>query len=436
MGRKLLSPLDLGGNGIQNLLDPSLAQDGATKHYVDHQVGIGVNDPLFRWRRNYAKRYHRGVGVFTIGDSILFGDGGTISSPPWRAGYASTMQMQLTALLNGAPPLARKPDAEISLASYLPGYTGGYHVRTANMFDGNSPSSWATVAGSVTQIDRGMGGRSAQINASSRIAYTAQSANGFYWFFEDGASNSGAPAISIYGGDQASTRSSQYIDNFAQTMTPANAQYSTSVSAVDLPARGKWTIEFSPATGTPVLGGIYVLDQDYQQGVRVWNGCLGATTSGSWNAGNTQSNSALTAATVTGGLGWPVSLLVIYLGANDYGNNINPSTYQTNLLAIIDNYRAVFTPSPAVLLVSHFARYDVTSPTYPWSTYQIAMQNVKGLRSEVEYLDLSPYFPVSQATDTDDDLVDTSGVHFTQAGQAVAAQIIAQKLMAPYVFSV
>lgn len=419
MGRKFLSPLDLSGQPITSL-----------------STGYrSTTDPLYPWRRWYAKRHATQVGIVCIGDSILFGDGDTIATPPASDQFQSTIQLQLQAILNHATPFSRQSAETLQPGAYRPGNAGGYFVRMANYYyDGNAPTPFFTAAGSTSASLFGLGGATTQMASGTILSHTAQSATGFAWFYEDGVSNVGMPAVSIYAGDYSATRTGILVNNSAQTANTGKAQYATTVNLTNTSARGKWTFEWSVASGTPRVSGLYVLDGDEFSGVKILNNCLGGSVSADWASTGTRGVSQ-----TNGIAAWtPIvsnGLVILYIGANDYSNGVNPSTYQTNLATIISNYRtALGVSNIPVLLVSHFARFDVTSPAFPWSQYQAAMKAVAAAGTNVDYLDLSPYFPASQAADTDGDLIDTTGVHFTRQGQGVAAQVIADKLMSGQVF--
>jgi lysophospholipase L1-like esterase len=396
-------------------------------------VGSSTADPLYRWRRRYATRGVSLVNVVCVGDSVLWGAGAPGAAAPDFTGHTATMAHQLQQLLNGRQSLyAGQLDELGAVGAFNPGVVGGYFVRTAAALAAGVPNPWRLVSGSLTEIDRGPGGASVQLSAGSRLAFTAPAATGAYWYYEDGASNLGQPAITIYAGDYSATRTGVYTEASALTMNTGLAQYTWSVGAGAMAARGRWTFELTPATGTPVVGGLYIVDDDLRRGVRVHNWAWTGTVSGDWAANNTQANSAAASTQLLGG---GIDLLVVHIGANDYlfqDSAHSPTVFATNLASIITKYRAQQSLPIPVLLVSHFNRWDVTPSLYAWTQFQASMAAVAAAGTEVAYLDLAPYFPTSQAADTDGDLVDSSGVHFTAGGHAVAAQLIADKLMAPF----
>lgn len=397
-----------------------------------------ISDPLFQWRRNFAKRNSRSISVALLGDSVPFGQGLTVGTTPDRTNYMDHMTIQLQRILNGVASYGQRnwvDDALATVTTFPWATGGGYCIRPAHCQLGGFADPWKLVSGTVTYLARGMGLKCLQLNAASRISYTAESSDGFMWWYETGASQLGTLATTVYAGDYSASPTGVYNLNVSNPTNTGLAQYARSFTAWASLPRGKWTIEFSPASGTPVLDMMYVLDGDLARGVKVYNYSYGAKSSGDYAANNTEANTSATAATVLSGFdsGQGVDLCIYYIGANDYANNIVPAAFQTNLETAIDKYRAAQTRPMAFLLVSHFARYDVTTPTYAWPLYKAAMKAVTKTRTQTDYLDLGDYFPTSQANDTDDDLVDSTGVHLTNHGQGLAAQLIAQKLMFPAV---
>jgi len=396
-----------------------------------------LGDPLYRWRRDYAKRKMRVINVGLMGDSIPYGQGATVGTIPDRTNYPDTMTVQLQRYLNEVPTFGQRNwiDDALGTATTYPRPTGGGQaVRASYCQSGGFADPWQLVSGTVSKVSRGIGQQSLQLNAGARVGYTAEDCDGFLFWYENGASQTGALAATVYAGDYSANPTAYYTNAGGAPVNTGLAQYTRSFVAWELP-RGKWTIEFTPASGTPVLDMLYALSGDLARGVRVWNIAWGGTGSSDWSANTTAANTAASSANKLEGFetNRGLDLMIYYIGAGDYSGGVSGATFQANLEAAIDKYRAAQTRTTLpFLLVSHFARYDNVSPTVPWSTYKNAMRTVTTTRTGVDYLDLEPWFPASQAADTDDDLVDSSGVHLTSQGQAVAAQQIAYKLMAPF----
>jgi hypothetical protein len=388
---------------------------------------------LFQWRRNYAKRQNRVVNVGVLGDSIPFGQGITVGTTPDRTNSVDYMSRQLQRLLNGVQGYNERnwvDDAVSTITAYQNPSQGGYALRMRHVQAGGFADPWKLVSGSVTYPSRGLGLSSLQMAAGTVLSYTAESSTGFVFWYENGASQIGALNATVYAGDYSSSPTAYYTNAGGAPVNTGLAQYTRSFVSWELP-RGKWTVEFSIASGTPVLDMVYVYDGDVTRGVRVYNLSHGGTGTTDFAANNTQANTAATNAPKLEAFdtGRGMDLYIYYIGAGDYAGGVTAATFQANIEATIDKYRAAQTRVPAFLLVNHFARYDVTSPTFAWSTYKAAMKAVTKTRAQTDYLDLENWFPVSQAADTDDDLVDSSGVHLTNQGQGLAAQLIAEKLI-------
>lgn len=395
-----------------------------------------VGDPLYRWRRDYAKRKMRVINVGLMGDSIPYGQGATVGTIPDRTNYPDTMATQLQRYLNEVPTYGQRnwiDDALGTSTTYLQSTGGGIAVRASYCQSGGFADPWQLVSGTVSKVSRGIGQQSLQLNAGARVGYTAEDCDGFLFWYENGASQIGSLAATVYAGDYSANPTAYYTNAGGAPVNTGLAQYARSYVAWSLP-RGRWTIEFTPASGTPVLDMLYATSGDVARGVRVWNIAWGGTGSADWIGAGTAATTAAVSASKLEGFetGRGLDLIIYYIGAGDYSGGVSGATFQANLEAAIDKYRAAQTRPPVFLLVSHFARYDNVAPTVPWSTYQNAMRAVTKTRADVDYVDLAPWFPASQAADTDDDLVDSSGVHLTSQGQAVAAEQIANKLRMPF----
>lgn len=391
-----------------------------------------TSDKLWRWYRNYSRRSAGNVNVVVIGDSIAWGAGLPVGSTPDLSDPFNSMCNQLQRMLNGDSINPGRHIWELGPISgannYPPG--GGYFVRTAFRNAGSGlPVPWRET-GTFTSIQRGVGTQSTQINAASFLSLTCPSATAFQWIYEDGASNTGTHNARIYPGEYNTAPECYQTPGFVLTPNTGLPQYTRSMNTAVMPARGKWTIEFRVTSGTPILDGVYVCDNDLNQGVRVWNWAWTGSFSSDFMGSNTKANTAADSiAVVPGG----VDCLVIYLGANDFANQLSVSTFQSNLTAIITKYRAEQTRPMPVLIVGHFKRYDQAGATFAWPLYEAAMLAVAKATADCDYLALKSWFPTTQVLDTDGDLVDGSGVHLTAAGQGIAAQAMARRLSMPEV---
>lgn len=403
----------------------------------DNQPSFST-DPLFQWRRDYAKRKMRNINVGLMGDSIPFGQGATVGTIPDRTNYPDTMAVQLQRALNQVPTWGQRnwvDDAVGTATNYSDTTGGGQAVRACYCQLGGFADPWKLVSGTVSYLSRGMGLRSLQLNSGARISYTADDCDGFMFWYENGVSNLGQLGATVYPGDYSASPTAYFANASGAPVNTGLAQYTRSFVAWELP-RGKWTIEFAPITGTPVIDMLYAYSGDVARGVKVFNIAWGGTGSSDWNTAGTPADTAAAAAPKLEGFetGRGLDLIVYYIGAGDYAGGVTGAQFQANIEAAIDKYRAQQSRPMSFLLVNHFARWDVGATTYPWSTYKAAMEAVTKTRSQVSHLDLESWFPTAQVNDTDDDLVDSSGVHLTSQGQAIAAQAIANKLIGSGVY--
>jgi lysophospholipase L1-like esterase len=422
--------------GASDLNAPSLPAGLANKAYVD-MSRVTTADPLAAWWQAYSRRDSRQVTVALVGDSIPYGQGLGVGTTPDLTNYFDYMGLKLQDFLNGVQSFARPNWVNTALGDKTQyanaAQIGGYNVRPAYCGAGGGfPDPWRVISGTTTLLTRGMGAKILQLNAGARIAHTADAATGFMWWTEDGASQLGQLGFSIYAGGYDPNRTAKWAENAAVPQNTGIAQYSVSLTGQQLPTRGRYTIEFSVITGTPVLEQLYVVDGDAGRGVKVFNMAYGATLSSNFAANTTEANTAASTLTKLDGYqgGRGVDLIVLYVGANDYANSVSIATFTANLNAIIAKYRAAQTRPMSFLICSHFDRWDVApglSPT--WAEYKAVHRAVAAANTGCAYLDLQPLFPTSQAADTTDDWVDPTGVHLTNTGQSMVARAMADVLM-------
>jgi lysophospholipase L1-like esterase len=406
---------------------------------------IGVGHPLYRWQRAYATRHYRPVTIGVIGDSVAGGAGVSTGPAPTTAlgAYTRTLTYKLQQKLNGLDGyFVNNPLTPLNNNEY--GSGGGGFVRTA--LTGFAGDPWTRV-GSPIAVNRGIGMNSIGFNASNGsstgtqyIEMTFKSWQSAIIWYETGA-GSIAPGFTLY-----NSAGTVLNDNVIMAVNTGLAANTRAVIGFDVASavRGQYKLRIgrNGASGTAVVDAVYFIDGDANSGVRVYNYSWPGMVSGDFNANNTAANSSAAAITVY----QSPELLVIYLGANDYGTNVNPSTYQTNISQLIDKYRASFTKPPCVLLVAHWPRYDTVAPTFSWSQYVAALRAVAASKTEswegltvpyVDVLDLTPHFPSTAALDTaNEGLVVANpttgwGVHPTDRGHSWIAGLLADKLSQP-----
>lgn len=387
--------------------------------------------PLYKWRQVYSGRNFTKMNVVMVGDSVTFDAGiDAVGADSAVIAFQRGVVTKLQQYLNGFYVNYGYNDAAL-----LSGEGGGYHARAAHTSPGSTTDPWIRT-GTLTNVAGGQGINRLQLASGASLSHTAKNTTGFLWYFKDG-SGAGTPHLKIVGSSGAVFAD---VDVTMNTGLPAGT---TSSAGATLP-RGQYTFTFSFTSGTPVVDSLYVLDGDNRSGVKVYNwGWPGAITSDF-----TTGSGAATAQSAIAGV--TPDLVIVMLGTNDYSVGTNPSTFQTTLSTLIDNYRttaATVSKKPSFLIVSWFPRYDVTSPSFPWSQYVTAMKTVAVSKTETyqgltvpycDFLDMTPYFASSATNDADTSsgLVIASptsgwGVHPTNKGHSWVAELIARRLTLP-----
>lgn len=404
----------------------SVRYAGPAGSTVQPPIGMGrkataivPGDALWRWRRWYACRSLRSISIGVLGDSISFGSGATGTTTPQA--WQNTFCVRLGQILNGIP-YGLNSAGDLDLFDI----GSGYHLRAAR--NTSAPDPWVrSTTPADTLIARGAGGQSTGLpysaGASASITFTAKSCTGFLFVFEDGT-GAVQPKITVTGS------TGKVVSTNSMTMNTGLAQYARSTFGSFLP-RGTYTFKIENATtaGTAVVDGLYVFDGDANSGVVVMNHCFPGNTTDTFINGSTQATTLKACVSTI----FNPDMLIINLGANDYMNNVVPSTFQSNISSIISTYRTqIGNANAPILLVAYFARYDITTPTYAWSLYVAAMKAVAASTADVEFMDMQSYFAANQtADDADFNIVDSGGVHLSNRGHSLYAQAVADRLMVP-----
>jgi lysophospholipase L1-like esterase len=116
------------------------------------------------------------------------------------------------------------------------------------------------------------------------------------------------------------------------------------------------------------------------------------------------------------------------IGANDYGNNLDPAVFKANVLTVVNDLKSKIAGPGVQILVHTYARPDVTSPTYNWSLYGAALKQIADADPDnVAFIDISEAYRVSNIAGTDPlNLIDTDLLHQTDEGHALMADLIWQ----------
>lgn len=188
---------------------------------------------------------------------------------------------------------------------------------------------------------------------------------------------------------------------------------------VPLGASGSHVVQVKGTGAGSYFDGAQILDGDEEVGIQIFDAAHAGYLSSSYGLGLHDVN-----AFVTDVADWVTNLdpvlTTIMLGTNDWFFSVVPATYETNLLALVEDVQAA-TASPVLIIASYTPS---GSPTYAWSDYVDAMESVATATGSL-FLNLTDYMP-----DVDTPSGVASGfysdtLHPSDAGHAEIARIIA-----------
>lgn len=152
-------------------------------------------------------------------------------------------------------------------------------------------------------------------------------------------------------------------------------------------------------------------------GVHVYNGAQGGTTSGNYvNAGRLAAIKRLQPALITH-----------MVGANDLGGGASLATYKTNLRNYMDQLQAA-SPGTVHLYIHQQGRVQA-SPKLPWADYGDAMREVAEAYPNVAFLNAGALFSASQSGLAPHLVSD--GLHMNNAGHKIMADLVAEAMGNP-----
>lgn len=125
-------------------------------------------------------------------------------------------------------------------------------------------------------------------------------------------------------------------------------------------------------------------------------------------------------------------LVMHMIGANDFGNSVNPNAYKINVQTTIDAIDAEV-PVPVIhLLVNTYQRMDL-SGSYSYALYGQKLAEIAAdtANPNVMYFDLNPAYILKGVPGSDpENLIDIDNLHQTDAGHAFMAQLLYTALSA------
>jgi lysophospholipase L1-like esterase len=330
---------------------------------------------LWTWRTAWSWRHLHPVTAVLIGSSNSHGVYGT--------GYLSSV--------------------ERNMASALSNRLGG-----GTSYLGDHPG-W-TLTGTTSVANVGLSRFSRQLSPGASMARTAPRCERFSVQFKQGA-GSGVFTVAIDGGP-------------AVTVTPdtsgTSERYDGTWTSGEL-VPGPHSIKIT-AVGTATIMGV----QAESGAVRVVNAAHGGTSAKLYadvSAAMRTHNRAVGSVSP--------SLLVMMVGSNDYAGLNAPqdaAAYAANLRRAVQRARAACPTPPSVLLVHQHRRWDVANPPSSWEAFGQALQQVAADLPDCAALDVSGAFPTGPECDVDQ-LVGPDGVHLTERGAALLADLIGDALL-------
>lgn len=127
------------------------------------------------------------------------------------------------------------------------------------------------------------------------------------------------------------------------------------------------------------------------------------------------------------------NLFIHMIGSNDYKNQVNPATYQSQMQTAINNLRARGAADSKHILVHSYIRLDVVgAQTYEWDAYRQRLDALAAANNDVLSVRVDDLFAaqgVYKGSNDPQDLIhDGDNIHATNAGYKFLAETMAQRL--------
>jgi len=140
--------------------------------------------------------------------------------------------------------------------------------------------------------------------------------------------------------------------------------------------------------------------------------------------GGTTSSNFLTSTTIGQIAALTPRCIVIQVGANDYGSNVNPSTYKTNMTNQLASLRSAIN-APCLFVLMHQYRRGDTTPNYSWTAYATALNEIADASSDAIFVNIEPFFAAAGVPAPDlFNLLGSDNLHSTDAGHAMIADVL------------
>lgn len=258
--------------------------------------------------------------------------------------------------------------------------------------------AWGATGTTAILAGKGLGNRSRSLETAATTSFTYAPVTGFTLCYAEG--------------NNAQPFEVQIDSESSITVTPATdgATRYTGIRTFSGYTRGRHTIKVT-ATNPCIINGAYFHDGDHASGINFINGGFSGTTADDF-----------TDSSIYEQIGALDSKLVgLMIGSNDYADSRNPATYKTDVQGIITAINAVTTCS--ILLIQPYKRFNPASPTYDWTAYGSALQELASENTNCLYVDISQWYPLTEGEDADN-LISTDGIHQTDAGHSYMEKLL------------
>jgi hypothetical protein len=375
---------------VTNAVAPKLDKTEAASTYIANsslaaeQIRTADATAMRPWRAALAARDYAPARVLFLGDSRTEGEGATVVARRWQDRVAAILRDRFR-VTGGNPAYAPR--------NYLP-----VKYISPTML---ASTQWTAPSGGTAPNNFGLGTRVVTLGVgnsttltftgtSAKLAYVRNAAAASFTYAVDGGS-----AVSVNAGGGL-------LDG--QTV------------AINGLSAGSHTIVVTGETGTTYFAGAYVYNGEETKGIQFFDaGHHGVTSSSILGSGVSHFTNGIKPT--------DPHLVVVGIGTNDYGNQVNPATYKTNMQTVLAAVRSACTLPPTVVIVADSARAGVASPTYQWPEYVAKLRElVAEAPTTTTLMDLSLRMP--PLTDNSLNLYADS-LHENDRGHALRADVVA-----------